>query len=372
MFIVLHYLSHKMAIIDFFSLSACGVCGNCDTFKPVYFRYLSIFLGECLMKRIFSVIALVLAFSLTACSKEEVTKNYFNIRQKIERKDGRAVILPPPIAPQPPEFPKDAEIQAKIAENLAYINSKIVEKDGKTTYYFVEQKDKDGKNTYSLTDDKSKADYYRVILGTTADGYCAVQDFHANGNKQIEPFIEQDINYCNGYGPGDKPLDSLIEVYYDIKGKINFIVFDVQAKKRFVFVYDENGKKSIVRIFDISEPSNKKITEFYFNEKERIGKYKSSISIIEFNGEEIVKSTVFFYLGTHLKNIDQIEQYDHIAQDKKQIMWFPQKLENVAVYFDNDPKYEKNNKEIFEQRKKWMKYTEEEFNFRLSQNSHNQ
>lgn len=108
------------------------------------------------MKRTFSVIALVLAFSLTACSKEEVTKNYYNIKQKIERKDGRAIILPPPIAPQPPEFPKDAEIQAKIAENLAYINSKIVEKDGKTIYYFIEQKDKDGKNTYPLTDDKSK------------------------------------------------------------------------------------------------------------------------------------------------------------------------------------------------------------------------
>ena len=324
------------------------------------------------MKRTFSVIALVLAFSLTACSKEETTKNIYNIQQKMAGKDGRAIILPPPVAPQPPEFPKDAEIQAKIAENLAYINSKIVEKDGKTTYYFVEQKDIDGKNIYPLTDDKNKADYYRVILGKTKEGYCAVQDFYANGNKQMEPFIEPDINYCNRFDGGNKPNDSLITVYYDTKGKIrDFVLFDVQAKKRFVFRYDENGKKTLVRIFDISEPSNKKLTEFYFNEKGRPDKYKSSISIIEFNGEEIVKSISFFYLNTHLKDIEYIGQYDHIAQDKKQIMWLPQEDENVAVYLDNDPKYEESNKEFFNYRKKWIKYTEEELNFRLSQNSNN-
>lgn len=378
MFIVLHYLSHKMAIIDFFSLSACGVCGNCDTFNPVYFRYLSIFLGECMMKRTFSVIALILAFSLTACSKEETTKNIYNIQQKMAGKDGRAIILPPPVAPQPPEFPRDAEIQAKIAENLAYINSKIVEKDGKTTYYFAKQKDQDGKYTYPLTDDKSKADYYRVILGKTVEGFCAVQDFHANGNKETEPFIVQDINYCNRFdGSTQKPNDRLITVYYDTKGKMrnfDFFVFDAQAKKHFVFGYDENSGKSLVRIFDISEPSNKKITEFDFNRKES-DRYKSAISIFEFNGKEMVKNIAFFYLGTHFKDIDLIDQYNHIAQDKKRMMWFPKVKDNIAVYFTDkksDQKYEKINQEIFDMRKKWLKYREEEFNFRLSQKLNNQ
>ena len=326
------------------------------------------------MKRTFSVIALVLAFSLTACSKEEVTKNYFNIRQKIERKDGRAVILPPPVAPQAPEFPTEAEIQAKIAENLAYINSKIVEKDGKTTYYFVTQKDKDGKNIYPLTDDKNKADYYRVILGKTKEGFCAVQDYNANGNKQIEPFIERDIEFCNRLDSSDKPLDRLVDIYYGKEGKIkSFTYLDIKNKQRFVFGYNQNGEeKAAVRVFDISEPSNKKLTEFYFNENGRDDEYKSSISVAEFNGEEIVKSGVFLYFGTHLKNIDCIIQYNHIAQDKKQIMWFPQKDENVAVYVDDDPKYGENNKKLFDRYKKWMKYTEEEFNFRLSQNSNNQ
>lgn len=317
------------------------------------------------MKRTFSVIALVLAFSLTACSEEETRKNIFNIQQKMAGKDGRAIILPPPVAPQPPEFPRDTEIQAKIAENLAYINSKIVEKDGKTTYYFVEQKDKDGKNTYPLTDDKSKADYYRVILGKTADGYCAVHDFYANGNKQKEPFIEQDINYCNRFD-SDKPQDSLIAVYYDKEQKITgFYHFDTTNKQLFSFSYD-NGNKDSVDIYDLSD--NSKLTEFHFNKKSG---YKSAISIIEFNGEEIVKNISFSYLNTHLKDIRLIEQYDHIAQNKKQIMWFPQVKENVGIYYDENPEYEANNKKIFEQRKKWMKQAKEDFKFRLSQNSHN-
>ena len=217
-----------------------------------------------MMKRIFGVIALVLAFSLTACSKEETTKNIYNIQQKMAGKDGRAIILPPPVAPQAPEFPTNAEIQAKIAENLAYINSKIVEKDSKTTYYFVKKKDKDGKNIYSLTDDKNKADYYRVILGKTKEGYCAVQDFYANGNKQFEPFIERDINYCNSFLNSEKEKDSLIELYYNKEQKIEKLTYwNVKDKKMFSFGYDENENKDGVYIYDLSDTP--KLTEFYFN-----------------------------------------------------------------------------------------------------------
>ena len=318
------------------------------------------------MKRTFSVIALALSLSLTACSKEETTKNIFNIQQKMAGKDGRAITLPPPVAPQPPEFPTEAEIQAKIAENLAYINSKIVEKDGKTTYYFAKQKDKDGKNTYPLTDDKNKADYYRVILGKTADGYCAVQDFYANGKKQMEPFIEQDINYCNRFDGNGKPHDSLIIIYYDKEQKItSFSYFDITNKQRFLFGY-VNGNEAGVVISDFS--NSPKITAFDMNDIE----HKSTIKIFEFNEYQIVKFTSFWYQKANLKDIDYVLQYNFLAEEKKEFLWFPQTNGNIATYFDNDPEYEKNNKEFFNQAEKAIKQAQEEFNFYLSQNSNNQ
>ena len=321
------------------------------------------------MKRTFSVIAIALAFSLTACSKEEVTKNYYNIKHKIEGKDKRVIILSPLTAPQPPEFPTEAEIQAKVAENLAYINSKIVEKDGKTTYYFVKKKDKDGKNTYPLTYDKSVADYYRVILGKTADGYCAVQDFHANGNKQFELFIERDINYCNSFLNSEKEKDSLIELFYNKEEKISSLTYwNVKDKKMFSFAYDKNGNKDSVYIYDLSDTP--KLTEFYFNSEDE--KTKSYITIFEFDEKNLIKFTGFYYLNSNLKNIDQIVQHDFFANDKKHIWWHPQSDGNLAQYLDNNPEYEKRYKEFFEKREKWIKEIKEEFNFRLSQNLNNQ
>lgn len=320
------------------------------------------------MKRTFSVIALVLAFSLTACSKEEATKNYFNIKNKIEGKEKRVIVLPPLTAPQPPEFPTNAEIQAKIAENLAYINSKIVEKDSKTTYYFVKKKDKDGKNFFPLTNDKSVADYYRVVLGKTANGYCAVQDFHANGNKQFEPFIERDINYCNSFLNSEKEKDSLIELYYNKEQKIEKLTYwNVKDKKMFSFGYDENENKDGVYIYDLSDTP--KLTEFYFNSKN--GEIKSYIRVFEFNEEQLVKFTGFFYKQINLKNIDHIVQHNFFANDKKHIWWHPQSDGNLAQYLDNNPGYEKENKEFFEKREKWIKEIKEEFNFRLSQKLNN-
>ena len=323
------------------------------------------------MKRTFSVIALVLAFSLTACSKEETTKNIFNIQQKIQGSQWRAVIQTPPIAPQPPEFPTEAEIQAKIAENLAYINSKIVEKDGKTTYYFATQKDKDGKYTYPLTDDKNKADYYRVILGKTADGYCAVQDFYANGNKQMEPFIEQDINYCNRFDGSEKPKDYLIDLRYNKEQKIKVVAyFDTTNKQGLSFFYDDNGNKKGVYIYDLSDTP--KITEFDFHKKGKDGKVSSQIDIFEFNENQIVKFTGFWYQKANLKDINEILQYNFLAKEKKEFVWKPKDYENIAAYLDHNPKYEKENKEFFEEHEEWIKNVKEEFNFRLSQNLNNQ
>ena len=323
------------------------------------------------MKRIFSVIALVLAFSLTACSKEETRKNVFNIQQKIKGSQWRAIIKTPPIAPQAPEFPRDAEIQAKIAENLAYINSKIVEKDGKTTYYFVKKKDKDGKTANHLTNDKNIADYYRVILGTTADGYCAVQDLHANGNKQMEPFIERDIHYCNSFDDSKKPKDYLIDLRYNQEQKIEFLDYwDIKNKKMFSFTYDNNGNKRSVYLYDLSDTP--KLTEFYFDTKTENKKVsKSKINIFEFNEEQLIKFTGFFFPKTNFKDIENITQYNFLAEEKKEFVWDQKDYENVAAYLDNDPEYEKKNKEFFEKRKKWIKEIKEEFNFRLSQKLNN-
>lgn len=318
-----------------------------------------------MMKRTFSVIALVLAFSLTACSKEETRKNIINIERKIQGSQWRAIIKTPPIAPQPPEFPTEAEIQAKIAENLAYINSKIVEKDGKTTYYFVAKKDKDGKNIYPLTHDRSVADYYRVILGKTADGYCAVQDFHANGNKQMEPFIERDINYCNSFLESEKEKDSLIELYYNKEQKIKSLTYwNVKNKKMFSFGYDKHGNKDGVYIYDLSDTP--KLTEFHFNSEDQ-----SAIRVFEFDEEQLVKSNVFLYKKINFKKIENITQYNFLAEEKKEFVWKEEDNENVALYLDNNPEYEKENREFFEEREKWIKEIKEEFNFRLSQNSNN-
>ena len=126
----------------------------------------------------------------------------------------------------------------------------------------------------------------------------------------------------------------------------------------FSFGYDKNGNKDGVYIYDLS--NTPKLTEFYFNEKGRSDKYKSSISIIEFNEENLIKFTGFFYHNSNLKNIDNIVQYDFSANEKKEIVWgLPQNTGNVAVYLDNDPEYEKKTQEFFEKRKKWIKEIKE-------------
>ena len=70
--------------------------------------------------------------------------------------------------------------------------------------------------------------------------------------------------------------------------------------------------------------------------------------------------------------IVNITQYNFLAEEKKEFVWQEQDNENVALYLDNNPEYEKKNKEFFEEREKWIKEIKEEFNFRLSQNSNNQ
>ena len=107
--------------------------------------------------------------------------------------------------------------------------------------------------------------YGTVVIKAFSQNYFTCQ--HANGNKQIEPFIERDIQFCNRFDGSEKEKDSLIELYYDKEQKIKSLTYwNVKDKKMFSFGYDKNGNKDGVYIYDLSDTP--KLTEFYFNEKE--------------------------------------------------------------------------------------------------------
>ncbi|MBR6026818.1 MAG: hypothetical protein IK065_04390 [Neisseriaceae bacterium] len=163
------------------------------------------------MKKQFSFIALILSLTLTACSES----TYQKVEEKIGEKVANSILKDAgvqmeimdsktPLPEQPPilTWLSDEEIKNKIAENQAYINSKIVEPDGQTIYYF-QKEEQDKKTVYKQTDDKNNAQYYRVVLGKTAEKHCAVQDFYANGEKRTEAYIivETDCTqFSNNHG----------------------------------------------------------------------------------------------------------------------------------------------------------------------------
>ena len=152
---------------------------------------------------------------------------------------------PLPEKPTIPNFPTDEEVQNKIAKNQEYINSKIVKKDGKMIYYFQEEKQKDDKTTYTLTNDKNQAKYYRVILGKTAENYCAVQDFYANSEKRREQYIIMDTD-CTQFSNSITPnqiIDYLTLVSYRPQEKIQHIdILDIKNKTRNIYTYRDEEK----------------------------------------------------------------------------------------------------------------------------------
>ena len=95
---------------------------------------------------------------------------------------------PPPM----PKFPSLDLLQQEIDSNQQYIKSQIVQKDGKTKYFFKQDK--------SRVKQKVAGGYYRIVLGKTAAGDCAVQDFYADTDqKRSEPLIVAKEN-CNKFG----------------------------------------------------------------------------------------------------------------------------------------------------------------------------
>ena len=134
-------------------------------------------------KWIISLLAVAL-FSVTACSatKTPTTQSVSTTQQTPM----------PPI----PKLPSLALSQQEIDSNRQYIQSQIVQKDGKTKYFF-DKENKDGKNPQ--VSKKVAGGFYRIVLGKTATGDCAVQDFYADTNqKQSEPLIVAKKN-CNNF-----------------------------------------------------------------------------------------------------------------------------------------------------------------------------
>lgn len=76
----------------------------------------------------------------------------------------------------------------EVAKNRANMQSQIAKADGKTRVYF--SKKADAKNNRSVVKSKSASEYYRVILGTTQNGDCVIQDFYTEtDHPQTEPAV---------------------------------------------------------------------------------------------------------------------------------------------------------------------------------------
>lgn len=76
----------------------------------------------------------------------------------------------------------------EVAKNRANIQSQIAQADGKTRVYF--SKKADAKQNRSVVKSKSASEYYRIILGKTQQGDCAIQDFYSETDQpQNEPVV---------------------------------------------------------------------------------------------------------------------------------------------------------------------------------------
>ena len=271
------------------------------------------------MKRLLSVMTVILSISLTACDFFE------DIPGGVA---GEIIKQTPPQSPKIIDFPTDAEIQNKIAENLQYIHNKISETDGQPTYYFYRQKDECTPYPYRQTDDKNQAEIKRIILGTTIEGYCAIQDYYINDRKNSEPFIERDTQFCSVYDYS-RFTDSLITVHYDEKQNITqFSYTDIENKENYRFVY-LNGKKLLLLKYNIAQsPLYTKTEMFFSHDKVPNHSTLTTINIMDFNQEKIIKSTEFYYDAKAIPIY--IEQHDYIHHT--QTVWDKPHKDTARLY----------------------------------------
>lgn len=249
------------------------------------------------MKNQLNFIALIFAFALTACNQEQsenFVKKAGNIMMKVGGYDVKVLDPNTPLPEKPtiPNFPTDEEVQNKIKENQEYINRKIVKKDGKTIYYFQEAKQKNDKTIYTLTDDKNQAKYYRVILGKTAENYCAVQDFYANGEKRREQYIIMDTD-CTQFSNSltTNPIrDYLTLVWYRPQEKIQYVdIVDIQNKTRNIYTYSDKEKNTSPSI--ISDDFNLNKRQFFWFD---MNNENPDIYIFIFNEQQLIEKTTIY------------------------------------------------------------------------------
>ena len=129
-------------------------------------------------KWIICLLAIVLC-SATACSPETQS----NLKEKWQ---SVSETQQTPM-PQMPELPPLVVEQKEIESNQEYIQSQIVEKDGKIMYFFDKTNEE---NKHPRVSEKVAGGFYRIVLGKTTAGHCAVQDFYVDTDqKQCEPLI---------------------------------------------------------------------------------------------------------------------------------------------------------------------------------------
>ena len=116
------------------------------------------------------------------------------------------------------------------------------------------------------TDNPKEAQYYRLILGKTAENACVAQNFYINGKKQTEIYAILDDQKCvSEWGMKREDRDYLTFIGYNKQETIERIDnLDRQNRIRYFFAYDEKTKKphSVV-LYNIPQKTS---TLFYLND----------------------------------------------------------------------------------------------------------
>ena len=216
------------------------------------------------MKQTSIVFCVALSLFVAGCSKEDAVSNGAYYAAKVFGEENTNVKAtsdrPMPEKPLPPEFPTNEEIQAKIAQNLQYLNNKISQKDGKTTLYF-----KGKKGDYEQTDNPQEAEYYRLILGKTADNACVAQDFYINGTKKSEAYAVLDYQKCvSKWILNNNETDYLTRTKYNKNETTEIVDIDRQNKIRRLFLL--NTKNSTPLFIGLDNITLKTRTVFFIDD----------------------------------------------------------------------------------------------------------
>ncbi|MBQ9681935.1 MAG: hypothetical protein IJV35_01540 [Neisseriaceae bacterium] len=315
------------------------------------------------MKNTFILIIMLL--TLTACSSEDRVNFVLKIMGK-----GNVKYLPPdtPLPEKPKitlNFLTNEEIADKVAENNQYIENKIIQKDSSTIYYFIKEKDKNNKTIYSLTNDKQTAQFYRVVLGKTAENYCVVQDFYINDKKKTEKHIILDTDCTKHlstnsnvssrknknfstfivYEPQDKisVIDNL-----DRKNKIRNMYFYKDGKEDIIIHYDFNSNQQLVLFFDMNR-ENPDIYIRKFNDKQIIyeAQFGDFYPTIKKNGDYVFDEDAY----KKQKSITKVREWKDINNNGKSTYtkWYMYKDDNKMTVLQrkneefNDFKYKYKN-----------------------------